>query len=332
MSIRKIRDNTWDIDISQGRDQTKRLRRRFVGTEEEARLLEIQIKKELGKPVKESYVINDIAPLYIEYVSMHQSPKTHRDKKRMLFGSILGFFGNLHLDFITLQIIEAYKRHRIDKAQGRQIHRQINLELLCLSAMWKWAYDQGYCVDGPIRMKKLPYRRPMPDVLSKEDIWAIIDKCDVYNRARLLCLYHAGMRRAEVFSLTRDRVHMKSRYIRILGKGGKTRIVPMTDKLHEAMKAHIDTTNPTGLVFPSIKKPGAMAADMRRALWGAMKAAGIKKRVTPHMLRHSFATHLLESGGDLRTIQDLLGHESVSTTQIYTHVSAGRKRIVVNGL
>ena len=133
---------------------------------------------------------------------------------------------------------------------------------------------------------------------------------------------------------------MDRRYIRIRGKGDKERIIPMTDMLHDALVPMFDPYLRTHLkkighnvklVFPSLRT-GQKLTDIRRAIWGAMSRAGIKKRITPHMLRHSFATHLLEADKDLRTIQELLGHEEITTTQIYTHVSQIRKRDAIDAL
>jgi site-specific recombinase XerD len=128
---------------------------------------------------------------------------------------------------------------------------------------------------------------------------------------------------------------MAARRIRIHGKGNKTRIIPMTENLHAALKTHLSSSEPRpqgsgqDLVFPS-PITGQKLTDIRRAIWGAAKRAGIRKTVTPHMLRHSFATHLLERGANLRTIQELLGHEAVTTTQIYTHVAFDEKRKAVD--
>jgi integrase/recombinase XerD len=135
-------------------------------------------------------------------------------------------------------------------------------------------------------------------------------------------------------------VNMDRRYIRVRGKGNKYRVVPMTDMLYEAlvpmfdvnMREHLKKIGyDHTLIFPSLRT-GRKLTDIRKAIAGAMRRAGITRRITPHMLRHSFATHLLEADKDLRTIQELLGHEEISTTQIYTHVSQTKKRDAINGL
>jgi len=343
MSVRYLGKNKkgadrWQIDISLGREARKK--KNFVGTQEEAYLLEMYLRQELGQPTPSKNTINDLAHDYLEYVRRQQSDKTYIEKRRMLYGQLLSYFGGMYFDFIHKQTIEAYKAKRLDDSAPRKINRQINLELLCLSAMWKWAYEFGKCVEEPIRMVKLPYRRPLPETLSKAEILTLLDESTPYHKAMLLVLYHAGLRKKEMAALRLRDVNMERKYIRVRGKGDKERIVPMTDMLYKAMlpmfdiylREHLKNIgHDYTLVFPSLRT-GRKLGDLRRAIWGAMKRAGIKKRVTPHMLRHSFATHLLEADKDLRTIQELLGHEEITTTQIYTHVSQIRKKDAIDAL
>lgn len=333
--MRRVKDNVYDIDVTDGRKSRTRIR--FHGDYEEAKIAEVEYKKKLGRPVRDACTIGDISIDYIRYMDMHQADKTVKEKKRMLFTRVLPFFQNYHLDFLSKNIIETYKQKRIN--ESGKVHRQINLELLCLGALWKWAYDNGKCVDEPMRLQKLPYRRPLPDVLTKAEVMAIIDNTDPFHRALFLCLYHAGLRRNEAFNLRTENVNLESGYLKIMGKGSKVRLVPISEPLRIALQPLLtvevregmaDKGRDATLLFPGRSK-GKMT-DFRRALWGAVERAGITKRVTPHMLRHSFATHLLESGTNLRTIQELLGHQEVTTTQIYTHVSEDTKRKAVNGL
>jgi len=333
MSVRLLTNGKYQIDITQGR--AARTRITFAGTYEEAKIAEVEYRKALGRPVRDSHTIGDISIDYIKYMDMHQAEKTAREKKRMLYSRLLPFFQNYHFDFLNKNIVETYKYKRI--AESGKKHRQINLELLCLGAMWKWAFDNGKCVDDPQRLQKLPYKRPLPEVLSKIEVMAIIERTDVFHRALFLILYHAGMRRNEAFNLKVTDVDMGSGYIRIHGKGDKMRIVPISPPLRialeplltkEAREALHKKGRNAALLFPG--RSGGKMTDFRRALWGAMDRAGITKRVTPHMLRHSFATHLLEAGTNLRTIQELLGHAEVTTTQIYTHIAFDQKQKAVN--
>lgn len=329
MSVKRLSENKWLIDIRQGR-KGDRFRKVFHGTEAEARMCEMEIKKKLNRPVNGLRIIEDIADEYMEYVRIHQAEKTYKDKKRMLFGNILGFFGKYHFDFITRPIIEAYKKKRIE-GDARRIYRQINLELLCLSSMWKYAFENGYCNDGPPRFKSLPYKRPIPVILSADEIMSIINNSNPFNRAILLCMYHAGLRMNEVFSLKVSDVNLKTGYLRVTGKGNKTRLVPLSASLGPTLSGQVSCRVLKGseLLFPS-PKTGKKLTDIRKAIMSACKRANVSKKVTPHMLRHSFASHLLEKGQDLRTIQELLGHEDISTTQIYLHVQLDRKKEAVN--
>lgn len=253
---------------------------------------------------------------------------------------LLAFFGNFHFDFITKDIVETYKKKRIE--ESGKVHRQINLELLCLSAMWKWAFENGKCVDEPVKMQSLPYKRPIPETLTKDEVLSIIDHSKPFHRALFLVLYHGGLRKQEAFDLKLTDVNLDSGYMRVTGKGGKERIVPVSKLLHSAlvplwdhnMRKHLIKNGfRSDLVFPALNRRGnGKITDIRRALKYAMKRSGIDRRVTPHMMRHSFATHLLEAGNNLRYIQNLLGHEEITTTTIYTHVAISGLRDAIDTL
>jgi integrase/recombinase XerD len=170
---------------------------------------------------------------------------------------------------------------------------------------------------------------------------AIVKNAGPYRAAMFMCLYHAGLRSKEVRELRWYNVDFASRTITVIGKGDKVRDISMTKTLIEVLKKHsviMDElmSNPKTkvewdrtLVFPSLRT-GRGLTDIRRPLRNAIKKAGITRKVTPHILRHSFATHLLDEGADLRTIQELMGHSDISTTQIYTHVSKTKKQAAVN--
>ena len=339
MGIRKLSDGKWQLDISLGRGE--RWRPTFIGTESEAWTAHNEYRRQLllekGIDKHEKPTFGLLIEDHLEWVATYCKPSTLREKQRMLRGALNSFFHKAYFDFITSPLIESYKRHRISKIGPK--HRQINLELLALTRMWSWAFEAGHCSTMPPKIKPLPYRRPTPRTLSKEDCLAIFKAAGPYRQALMLCLYHAGLRASEVMDLKRAGIHFDGGYMRVFGKGGKERIVTLTGALSVALARHLELMDELyakskvdfdrTLVFPSLRS-GKRLTDIRRPLWNAIEKAGIEGRVTPHMLRHSFATHLLEKGADLRAIQELLGHESITTTQIYTHVATAHKRKAVD--
>jgi integrase/recombinase XerD len=181
----------------------------------------------------------------------------------------------------------------------------------------------------------------LPDVLSPQDVARILDApasdepAGIRDRAILELLYACGLRVSELVGLDTDRVDLPNLAVRVIGKGNKERRVPMGEEERERLHRYITgprvewtATRPTPAVFVSAR--GQRLA--RESVWRLVKrwteASGVPHRVTPHTFRHSFATHLLEGGADLRVVQALLGHASISTTQLYTHLTGERVREV----
>jgi site-specific recombinase XerD len=217
-------------------------------------------------------------------------------------------------DQITRELVEKYKQDRLQK-RG-QVKRAINLEILTLSACIRWGVESQYCSNLLPRTKPLPYKRPLPQVLTPDEVMALIHAASPVGRVLLLCFYHGGMRKNEALALKWESVNFLRHTITIRGKGDKERVIPMTGSLEAGLHSmRLNTTD--GYVFPGA---AGHLGDPRKMILSAKKNAGITKRVHPHTLRHSFATHLLESGADLRVIQVLLGHAKVTTTEIYTQV------------
>lgn len=167
--------------------------------------------------------------------------------------------------------------------------------------------------------------RPLPDILSGDEVERLLNAVEAMkHRMVLMTAYGAGMRIGEACSLMTIDVDSERMVIHIRdGKRGHDRYVMLSPVLLEALRAYWRQERPVGVeVFPG-EKPGTciQPQTVRRALQQALEKAGIKKRVTPHSLRHAFATHLLENGTDIRTIQALLGHSSIRSTAIYTQVS-----------
>jgi len=176
--------------------------------------------------------------------------------------------------------------------------------------------------------------RRLPTVLGLEEIDALLDapRGDspraLRDRSMIATLYATGLRVTELCRLPRSGVNLDRDLLRVIGKGRKERLVPMGQFAHERLQAYLDRGRPALVVNP--REPGLYLTGRgrtmtRQGFWKLLgryaRAAGIRRPVSPHKLRHSFATHLVERGADLRAVQAMLGHADISTTQIYTHVS-----------
>jgi len=171
-------------------------------------------------------------------------------------------------------------------------------------------------------------QRPLPTVLSQDEVARLIDSAQsLMHRAMLMTLYGTGVRRAELCQLKVADVDSKRMVIRVRdGKGGRDRDVLLSDKLLETLREYWRWMKPKTYLFPgTVKNWRADVPITTKVVWTAVnearKRAGIEKRITPHTLRHSFATHMLEAGADLRTIQVLLGHAELADTAVYLHLS-----------
>ena len=204
--------------------------------------------------------------------------------------------------------------------------------------LFRFLEREGELANDPSVLVEAP--RPsfrLPGVLSERDVEALLDAPDVETRigqrdkAMLEVLYATGLRVSELVGLRRSALHLAAGYLTVLGKGNKERIVPIGDRAADWIthwcdqgRRELDATGESPWVFVS-PRGGKLS---RGAFWYRVKhwakVAGITKPVSPHKLRHSFATHLLTHGADLRAVQLMLGHADISTTQIYTHVARER--------
>ncbi|WP_306974922.1 site-specific tyrosine recombinase XerD [Alkalibacillus salilacus] len=190
--------------------------------------------------------------------------------------------------------------------------------------------------DPTLHIERPKSERQLPKVLTNDEVERLLsvsgDKpIDLRNQAMFETLYATGLRISELLSLTIDDLHLLMGFVRIVGKGGKERIVPLGKHAQEAIQNYVDygrhklLKNQTNQALFLNHRGNTMT---RQGFWKVLKKHAreqhIFKEITPHMLRHSFATHLLENGADLRAVQEMLGHADISTTQIYTHVSKAR--------
>jgi site-specific recombinase XerD len=198
----------------------------------------------------------------------------------------------------------------------------------------------GDARQNPAELLPMPKKATrLPRVLGPDQIAKLLDRIpasgplEVRDRAMLELAYACGLRAEEIINVDADAVDFESETIRVTGKGSKTRIVPMGEPAQRALERYLSQARPAlggdpaeSALFLSRRGRRLSPSDVRRRLDRWVREAAVAGHVSPHTLRHSFATHLLEGGADLRSIQELLGHSSVSTTQIYTRVEPGRLR------
>lgn len=266
---------------------------------------------------------------YLKWSELHHAATTHRDLKNV--GQyIKKHIGNYKAEGIGAHHVSVYQRLRTAEA-GRPINRTINKELAYLAGMVKWAGRQGHITPRRLAIDRLPWKRPMPQVLTAQEVTALIAATDPFYRAYLLCLYALGLRSVEVRNLRWRDVDFHRQAVTMRQKGGSEKSLPLGPALLAALreiaptKETLEAGRAEWPVFRN-ERTGKAVHDIRRPIARAKAIAEISKRVTPHMLRHSFATHLVDKGVNLRIIQQLLGHSQISTTQIYTHVSMEHMR------
>ncbi|MBI5310922.1 MAG: tyrosine recombinase XerC [Actinobacteria bacterium] len=184
-------------------------------------------------------------------------------------------------------------------------------------------------------------RRPrdLPQILSKGEAARLLDAIptgtplELRDRAMFELVYACGLRAGELISLTQQSVDLDEEQLRVEGKGGRTRVVPIGESAAKTLGDYLDRARPrldvdrraTALFLTKSGNP-LQPSDVRRRLQGCLRRSGVAAGISPHALRHSFATHLLNGGADLRSVQELLGHRSISATQIYTRVESARLR------
>jgi site-specific recombinase XerD len=215
-------------------------------------------------------------------------------------------------------------------------------KLSALRSLFRFLLREGRVDESPLLLIPGPKRgTALPNVLSLHEIERLLAAPDsrtargLRDRCMLEVMYASGLRVAELLSLHADQVDWLERSVRVVGKGSKERIVLLGELAMDALENYVHSGRPdlvrganTDALFLSHLGSRLSVRGFHVVLDGYVRLAGIEKRVTPHTLRHSFATHLLEGGADLRSVQELLGHSSVSTTQVYTHISEGYLREV----
>lgn len=233
----------------------------------------------------------------------------------------------------TLEAVdfETYlSRLRSSGKKTRSIVRSVS----AIRSFYKFLLADGVITSNPLLEVETPrFKPPIPRVLSEQEMLAILklpegqkgQKFALRDATILELLYATGLRVSELISLKKSDINLEAGFLVASGKRSKERIVPIGSYARGVIKVYLEQIKPKGpFLFPGRK--GTMMT--RQAIWKLIRKYGLlisRQHISPHVLRHTFATHLLEGGADLRSVQLLLGHEDISTTQIYTHVD--RKRL-----
>lgn len=280
--------------------------------------------------------------LFLEYltVELGLSANTRQAYERdlRLFCKTLGFKNSDALVNVNREQITGYMTQLKEKGLAAAT---IARKLAAIKAFYRFMTAEGYMDANPAEVVEAGTKGiKLPRVLSEDEVVRLLSQPDITtaegfrDRTMLEVLYATGMRVSELINLTLERVDLNMKYIIAFGKGSKERIVPLGSVAAEFLQQYLEKVRPklthedrnTNIVFLAF---GGHELTRQR-FWQIIRAYGrkanINKALTPHILRHSFATHLLDNGADLRSVQELLGHSDISTTQIYTHLTNKRLR------
>lgn len=274
-----------------------------------------------------------------ELQTQHYAKKTIVTYRQAL-QPFIWFSQDHHLDYQTIsrQNISDYLMQRIDRDKVGNI--SVQHELTVLRQWFKWLHGKGVITANPttaIKLKRPP--RPLPSLVDSDVLSQLLDQAMpdepsearlwVRDKAMLELLYGSGLRVSELVGLNMSDIDKGQQLLRIVGKGNKTRIVPIGSKAWQALSDYlphrslwVEEQDPA--VFVSEKYGTRLSTrTVQLRIKHHAKRAGIAQDMYPHLLRHCFASHLLSDSGDLRGVQELLGHSDISTTQIYTHLDFG---------
>ena len=251
------------------------------------------------------------------------------------------YLQHLAMDKHPISAIDTYlaRRYLASLISQDYSRRSLARKIAALRSFGRFLCREQFLETNPfsgVRTPKLEKRLPQFLDIPEVDSLMNLPKADplgLRDRAILELLYGAGIRVSELVGLEKAQVDLTGRFILVMGKGSKERIVPIGNPAVRAVKEYLEKGRPvlqqkshskTERLF--LNKQGTPLSDrsVRRTLDQYVRRLAVKKRITPHTLRHSFATHMLDNGADLRTVQELLGHVSLKTTQVYTHVSSER--------
>lgn len=253
---------------------------------------------------------------------------------------------NLYAEFLkkyqNIYDVTEIEREHIHKyilsLKRKDLSKQsIARKIIAIKEFHKFLFSENITKDNPAHFIETPKTdKALPIVLTKEEIEKMLasipldEPTDIRNKAMMETLYASGLRISELLDLRLSNLHLKEKYMVVIGKGNKERMVPLGEMAVIYLRKYIETARlelkkgNTDLLFFNYKGDKMSRQGFYKYIVNLAKDCKITKEISPHTIRHSFATHLLEGGVDLRVVQELLGHEDISTTQIYTHIDKSK--------
>lgn len=247
-------------------------------------------------------------------------------------------------DLLPREVDKDDIREYIASRAGKLSKRSQARLLSSLKAFFDWCIVEGERKDNPCDAVDFPkLGQYLPEVLSVEEVEAIMDSVDlrspsgVRDRAILEMLYGCGLRVSELCGLCISHVYLDEGFVRVVGKGDKERLVPLGEPASDAFRAYLEVRPLPAqaayqdTAFLNLRGTPLSRVSVFKMIKKQALLAGVDKEISPHSFRHSFATHLIAGGADLRVVQEMLGHESILTTEIYTHIDSGTWQASVLG-
>jgi len=282
-------------------------------------------------------VINEIGD-FLDYLTYERNVSgntvaAYRNDLESFVAFLCNDYFTMARDQIDLRRIDhlAVRAYLAHLARRKLSRSSIARHLSALRSFFKYLMREAVVDANPARTVATPKReKHLPSVMQPSDIALLLEQPDLStplglrDRAFLELLYASGLRIAELVGIDIDDVELRARLVKVRGKGAKERIVPFGSKAEEAMRAWLparEAPAEEAALFTNYRGGRITQRSVRRLFDGYVRAAALRAGISPHTMRHSFATHLLNAGADLRAIQELLGHASLSTTQKYTHLN-----------
>jgi integrase/recombinase XerC len=272
--------------------------------------------------------MKDYVDKFLKYLEIERAASSHTLRAYRKDLEEFSKFVNIKPEDVELADVRGFIAEQIKSGLNKT---SVSRRLASIRSFFKFLYREGYKRTNPAKLvsnPKLP--KLLPRFLSVDDAFALVERpagtgfLPARDRAILELLYSSGLRVSEISSLNIDDINTKEGFLKVKGKGRKERMVPVGSKAIDAIKSYmverIALKSKDRFLFLNRRGKGFSDRGVRRLVVKYARMTGISGKIGPHALRHTFATHLLQGGADLRVIQELLGHSSLSTTQKYTHL------------